>query len=314
VAAGLVPFAHASDGGGSIRGPASVCGVFGFKPSRGRTVPASHASSDFLDMTCDHFMSRTVRDSALLLSITEDRLSQEPIGFVRDPISHPLRIGAWTQTMLGDEPEPVVRQAHDGVVSLLLDLGHHVESMVPPRYDVEALSKAFFVVAGAAVAEVVDAVDRVRGEPVQTNELEPFTWELVEAFEASGPGALQGARAAFRDAVRRYREATAGYDVILTPTLAVVPWSIGHLSPTLSLSTLIRRTGRLAGYAPIHNIAGDPAMSVPLTFIDDTIPVGAHFAAAAGADALLLGLAHQLERARPWKDRWPPYSIPKLFG
>lgn len=100
---------------------------------------------------------------------------------------------------------------------------------------------------------------------------------------------------------------------MLTPTIATEPWRLGHLSPVLGREELIRRTARAVGYTPIQNIAGCPAMSVPLHVTDRGLPLGAHLAAAPGADALLFGLAYQLEQARPWADRWPPYSIPALF-
>ena len=313
VAAGLVPLAHANDGGGSIRVPASVCGVLGFKPTRGRTLAASLASSDFGDLTSDHCISRSVRDSALFLSITEDRTSGTPAGFVRDPIARKLRVAAWTATILGAEPEAAVRRAFDPTCALLVEMGHEVEPVAAPRYDGDELADAFFLVAGAAVASVVELMDRSRGEPVQRDELEPFAWALVDGFLARGPDALPRARAAFARAAAAYREATRGYDVVLTPTLATEPWALGHLSPVLDREELIRRTGRAVGYTPIHNIAGCPAMSVPLHTTEGGLPVGMHFAAAPGDDALLLGLAYQLEEARPWKDRWPPYSIPALF-
>ncbi|PTL85987.1 amidase [Vitiosangium sp. GDMCC 1.1324] len=314
VAAGLVPLAHANDGGGSIRNPASACGLFGFKPSRGRTVPASFASSDFGDMTSDHCISRSVRDSALFLSITEDRSSGAPVGFVREPIARKLRIATWTRTMMGAEPEPAVRRAYDEAVALLTELGHRVEPIAPPGFDAPVLSDAFFLVAGAAIADIVERVDQLRGMPVQNDELEPFTWALVETFLARGPDALPQSRAAFAKAVQTYLETTRGYDVVLTPTIATEPWLIGHLSPILGREELIRRTGRAVGYTPIHNIAGCPGMSVPLHFPKDGLPIGTHFAAAPGADALLFGLAYQLEQARPWKDHWAPYSIPGVSG
>lgn len=312
VAAGLVPIAHANDGGGSIRIPSSVCGVFGFKPSRGRTVPASFASSDFLDMTSDHCITRTVRDSALFLSLTEDRASGKAIGFVREPIARSLRIATWTETAMGQEPDPAVRRAYDEAVQLLEDLGHSVEPIAPPRLEGPALGDAFFIVAGAAIAGIVDSLDRMRGTPVQRDQLEPFTWALVDTFIARGPDALPTARETFARAVAAYRETTRGYDVVLTPTVATEAWRIGHLSPILEREELIRRTARAVGYTPIHNIAACPAMSVPLHFPDRGLPIGTHFAAAPGADALLLGLAYQLEEARPWSDRWAPYSIPLL--
>jgi len=314
VAAGLVPLAHANDGGGSIRIPASVCGLFGFKPSKGRTLPAAFASSDFLDITSDHCISRSVRDSAHFLAITEDPAHPQQTGLVLAPINRKLRIGTWTQTAMGEQPEPAVQQAYEDALALLTSLGHIVEPIAPPVVDGPALGDAFFLVAGAAIAGVVDMVDRTRGEPVQENELEPFTWALIEDFQARGAEALAKARATFASAVRTYRETTRDYDVIVTPTLATGPWRLGHLSPILPRDELIRRTARAVGYTPIHNIAGCPSMSVPLFFPNAGLPLGTLFSAAPGADALLLGLAYQLEQARPWKDHWPRYSIPGLFS
>lgn len=312
VAAGLVPLAHGNDGGGSIRVPASVCGLFGFKPSRGRTVPAAFASSDFMDMTSDHCLSRSVRDSALFLSLTEDQAAIAPVGFVREASTRRLRIGAFSATMLGEEPDSAVRAAFEDAQRLLLELGHRVEPIAPPVFDGPRLGEAFFQVAGAAVAGAVAAVDAQRGTPVQHDELEPFTWSLIEAFEAAGPNALSAARAAFAVAVRSYREAVRDCDVVLTPTLATGAWPIGHLSPVLGREELIARTARSVGYTPIHNIAGCPAMSVPLCFPERGAPIGLHFAAEPGEDARLLALAYELEAARPWRDRWPRYSIPSL--
>jgi len=312
VAAGLVPIAHANDGGGSIRIPASACGLFGFKPSRGRTVPASFVSSDFGDMTSDHCICRSVRDSALFLSITEDFSNDHRVGFVRDPIARNLRIATWTRTIMGAEPMPAVRVAYDASVALLRDLGHHVDPIAPPSFDGAALGEAFFIVAGGAIAGVVDMIDRMRGEPVQRDELEPCTWVLVEACHAQSPDPLPLARAVFAEAVRVYDDATRNHDVVLTPTMATEPWPLGHLSPILGREELIARTARTVGYTPIQNIAGCPAMSVPLHFPDGGLPIGTHFAARRQADALLLGLAYQLEEARPWKNHWPPYSIPQL--
>jgi amidase len=308
VAAGIVPLAHANDGGGSIRIPASLCGLFGFKPSRGVPVAASFGASDFAAMTSDHCLSRSVRDSALFLSVTASTMGTP---MVREPSPKRLRIAAFTRTLTGAEPTPVLVHAHNNVMALLADLGHVVEPIVAPEYDGAALGDAFFVVAGAAVADVVARADARRSTPVQTDELEPFTWALIDRFRAR-PNAMADARAAFAQAVRAYREATRTYDVVLTPSVAREAWPIGFLSPTLDADELIRRTGTCIGYTPIHNVMGAPAMSVPLSFPENGLPIGAHFAGMPGADALLLGLAYELEQARPWKDRWPPYSIPRL--
>lgn len=314
VAAGIVPLAHANDGGGSIRIPASVCGLFGLKPSRGRCVPASPGDSDFGALVSDHCVSRSVRDSALLLSLTEARDGAlPPVGYVREPTSRRLRIATWTRTLVGEEPEPAVRRAYDEAVALCESLGHEVEHVPPPGVDGAALGDAFFLVAGAAVASVVKMVGSMRGQPVRRDELEPFSWALAEELARRGPDAISSARAVFAESTERYLAAVSRYDVVLTPTLAVTGWKLGHLSPVLPREELIRRTARAVGYTPIHNVVGCPAMSVPLHWTVEGHPVGIHFAAAPGAEALLLGLAYQLEAARPWQNRWAPYSYPRLF-
>lgn len=314
VAAGLVPLAHANDGGGSIRAPASACGVFGFKPSRGRTVVANRSGSDFVDMTSEHCISRSVRDSALFLALTEDTTRADAVGFVPEPSTRRLRVGAWTRTMSGEEPEPAVKRAHEAAIALLSELGHVVEVMEAPDYELPMLADAYYIVAGAAVANVVETIDRTRREPVQQHELEPFTWSLVEALQQRGPEALPRARALFARAVAIYRRATSAFDVLLTPTLGIESAPLGFLSPVLPREVLLARTSRVLAYTPIHNIVGCPAMSVPLHWSEAGLPIGAHFAAAPGRDALLLALAYELERARPWRERWPPYSINALAG
>jgi amidase len=312
VAAGLVPLAHANDGGGSIRAPASACGLFGFKPSRGRTVVANRSGSDFVDMTSEHCLSRSVRDSALFLSLTEETGRGDTVGFVREPSTRRLRVGAWSRTKSGQEPEPAVLRAHEATVALLIALGHQVAELEPPRYDMPELADAYYVVAGAAVANVVETIDRTRSEPVQRSELEPFTWSLIEVLEQRGAEAVPRARAVFARAVGQYREATSACDVVLTPTVGVESVPLGFLSPLWSRDLLLERTSQVLAYTPIHNIVGCPAMSVPLHWSQAGLPIGAHFAAAPGQDALLLALAYELEQARPWRERWPALSIPAL--
>ncbi|WP_394830217.1 amidase [Pendulispora rubella] len=312
VAAGLVPIAHASDGGGSIRGPASMCGLFGFMPSRGRPVASGYASSDFTDFVLNHCVTRSVRDSALFLSLVEENAGA--VGFVRGPSRRRLRIGAWTRTLCHGEPDPDVRHAHDRAVALVDELGHHVEEATPPAIDGAALGDAFFLIGGAMIADVVQTVERLRGQPVRRDELEPFAWWVAENALRGGPEALAKARATVAAAERTYVEATARYDVVLTPTLAVLPWRLGHFSSFVPGEELMRRMREAIGYTPIHNVVGCPAMSVPLHFTDGDIPVGAHFAAARGEDATLMALAYELEEARPWAARHAPFSCAKLLA
>jgi len=305
VASGMVPIAHASDGGGSIRIPASVTGLFGFKPGRGRCV--STAQPSFFDLLSEHCVSRSVRDSALLLSITEDRsnASLPPLGYVDRPLARSLRIGFYAQTLMGDAPDPEIAAALQRAASLCQSLGHEVAPAPPPDVDAPALSDAFFTLAGASMDQLATMMLGVLGRPVGPDDLEPFTLSLIERFRASPGDAAPRAVAAVELAGERMRAYLNGYDVVLCPTVPVAPFAIGTLAPTLDRETLIRRTEKLAGYTPIHNMAGVPAMSVPLFTASAGWPIGIHFAARVGGEATLLGLAYQLEEAAPWRDRWP---------
>ncbi len=309
VAAGIVPLAHANDGGGSIRIPASVCGAFGLKPSRGRTVPALTMRSDFSDITSDLCVSRTVRDSALFLSLVEGN-ELAPVGFVREPSKRRLRIGAFTTTLLDGEPVASVRAAFEDAVELCRSLGHEVIPIAPPRIDGKALSRGFFTIAGAALAGLNDMMSGMLQRALGAGDLEPFTRMLIERYKTSGD--LQAAREVFARASQVYGDMLASVDVVLTPTLATLPWRLGHLSPTLDYDTLIARTEEAVCYTPIHNAIGAPAMSVPLHMSPEGLPIGSHFAAPVGREDVLLALAYELEQARPWRDRKPPFSYRQL--
>lgn len=314
VAAGLVPIAHANDGGGSIRIPASANGVFGFKPSRGRTVSAIVGQSDFAEITSDGCVSRSVRDTARFLSLVEDEVAAYRLGFVAGPDKKRLRIGAWAETFDGRSPDPEVQRAHDATVALLRELGHEVIEAKRPAIDTKPLGDAFFLVAGAAVAQLVEMVGGMRRAPVREDELEPFSWALARRAIDGGPAGLAAARDAFATAARAHLEATAAYDAIVTPVVATLTWHIGHLSPLVPADELLARTAEAVGYTPIQNICGAPGMSVPLHTSSGGLPIGAHISAKPGNDATLLALAYELEAARPWADRWPAVSAPRLMG
>jgi amidase len=307
VAAGIVPMAHGSDAGGSLRVPAALCGVFGFKPSSRRCAPALPDAPGFASLVAEHCISRSVRDSAALLAATE-RTGPDaiypPAGQVTGPDAARLRIGVLASTILGREPAEAVARELDRAAALCDSLGHHVEAAKPPDIDGQALSDGYFTAAALAMEQIAQAAARTLGRPPGPAELEPFTLELIGQAAALPPDAPAAAERALADAGRAYLRLFEHCDVVLSPTLARVSWPLGHLSPAAGRDTLIRRTEEAVGYTPIHNAAGCPAMSVPLGR-HDGLPVGIHFAARPGADRLLLALACELEAAAPWASITP---------
>ncbi|HEX8699897.1 MAG TPA: amidase family protein [Myxococcaceae bacterium] len=307
VASGMVPMAHASDGGGSIRIPAAACGLFGFMPGRGRIVPTGMAMP--VDLLRDHCVSWSVRDSALLFSLTEDRSSGKagpPVGYVERPLTRRLRIGFYSRTLMGEAPVPEVQTALERTVALCTSLGHELVEAPLPDLNGPLLSEAFFTVAGAGMAMLASSMQGMLGRPVGADDMEPFTLSLIEWYRGLPGGALERMMSAMEDASRRMRSYFEGYDVVLCPTVPNAPFPLGTLAPDLDRELLIRRTETLAGYTAIHNMVGGPAMSVPLFAAPAGWPIGSHFAARPGEEATLFGLAYQLEEAAPWRDRRPP--------
>lgn len=307
VAAGIVPLAHANDGGGSIRYPAAVTGLFGFKPTNGRCEPTGQDSGGLASLVVDHVVTRSVRDSAAVLAATERRgtgLDLAPVGLVAGPSDRRLRVATLERTLRGAAPDPAVAAALARTQALLEDLGHHLVDVAPPAIDGEALSTAFFTSAALTVAGVAAMVAPLLGRPPGPDELEPFTLELVAWAAAFAPDAGAVAEATFARARAAYNDLFAHVDVVLSPTVARPPWPVGTLAPDLGRAELIARTEQLVGYTPIHNVSRGPATSVPLEEVDG-LPVGMHLAAAPGEERLLLELAFELEAARPWAQRRP---------
>jgi amidase len=307
VAAGIVPLAHASDAGGSIRIPAAMTGLFGFKPSHQRCVPTVPADGGLGALVVDHCVSRTVRDSAALLEQTERRgpdARYPLVGGVPGAGRARLRIATITTSLCGGQPDPAVRDAVERTRALCAELGHRIVELEPLPIDGAALSDAFFTTAALTLAQLADLMTPVLGRRPGPAELEPFTLELIDWSATLPPDSAQRAAQALRHAGDTFVTAFETCDVVLSPTLTTLPWSLGTLDPALGREELIERTERLVGYTPIHNAAGCPAMSVPLGWVEG-LPVGIHFAAAPGADRTLLELAFELEAARPWAHRRP---------
>lgn len=308
VASGALPMAHASDGGGSIRYPAAMTGLFGFKPSAGRVEPVGPDLGGLTSLVHEHAITRTVRDSATLLAATERHGAaavHRPIGTISGPSDRRLRFLVIERTLPGALPDPAVRTALERTARMLEELGHErVELPLEPVFDGAALSQGFFAAAAQTMTGVAAMVTPMLGRPPGPDELEPFTLELVEWGATLPPDVAATGQAAFAAATRNYLGLFSYADVVLSPTVTRPPWPIGTLAPGLGREELIARTEQLVGYTPIHNITGSPAMSVPLEQVDG-LPLGMHLAAVPGDDATLLRLAFELEAAAPWVDRLP---------
>jgi amidase len=303
VAAGMVPFAHATDGGGSIRIPAACCGLFGLKPSRGRLAPSEVGSG--ADISVQHCVSRSVRDSAVLFAATEYTGSDAAlpaVGFVAGPSGRPLRIAFSTRTYTGAAPHPEVEIAAQRAAALCAGLGHHVEPAAPV-VDGERFLEAFMTIWSSGAASTLADVRRQGLEPADV--LEPWTMGLAEFFLQRPESAVTEALRHFEQMRQIYAAFLSRYDVILTPTLSAPPVRIGEQAPTVDFATLYDRVLDWVAYTPIHNAAGTAAMSVPLAWSADGLPIGIQFAAAQGGERTLFELAYQLEAAAPWAHRWP---------
>jgi amidase len=316
VAAGLTPMAHASDGGGSIRLPASHNGVFGLKPSRGRCLDAGFPPMPFglPDLAVDHVLTRTVRDSAAMLAITEDPATPlGRVGHVREPLARKLRVALVRKGTTGRRADPRVDAAVLSAAGLCEDLGHAVEEAAWPFPGPEVMA-AFIdewqVLAAGAVAQTCAAV----GCAADTDHFEPWTLELAARGAALGPARLAQVAQVLGDASDALARLFQTYDVLLSPVLGHPPKKLGEHATDLPYDVLFERVSENAAFTPVFNAAGAPAMSVPLYWTDEGLPVGSQFAAAVGGEALLLGFAYQLEAARPWAQKWPPNSFPAMAG
>jgi amidase len=311
VAAGIVALAEASDGGGSIRIPASCCGVFGLKPSRGRMLADADGEPGSLD--AHHCVSRTVRDSARLFWQTERREEGAPftpVGLVTEPSARRLTIAWSTRSALGEEPHPDVLAATQAAVELCAGLGHHVVERAHPFSGAE-FADHFLTVWARGPAELVDELRSKPGGAASLALLEPWTLGLAEEYAKKPLGSYEAALGYFARVERAVAEFFTGAHVWLTPVLASPPPPLGELAPDVPYETLRERCIRYVGYTPVHNVAGTPAMSVPLGWSADGLPIGIQFAAKQGDEATLFALAYELEEARPWADRWPALSAVK---
>jgi amidase len=307
VASGVVPVAHASDGGGSIRIPASCCGLFGLKVSRHRMLPGRIPTDPIL-ISVNNCVSRTVRDSAAwtyAMQRTGPDTKLPPIPLVTEPSKKRLRIGVIHDALYGPSPHEDVAKTLDMAVSLLSSLGHEVR---PHRIPIDAarFAKSFLLYWAAIAADVAGQITARLPFFISAGRvLEPLTIGLANEFNTQPKSTYEDAINFLRQSETQYDAQFSDIDMIVSPVLARPPVRIGELAPELDYKINRDRLLQYVTYTPLANATGTPSMSVPLGMSADGLPVGVMFSAAKGEEAALLGLAFELEQAAPWAGRKP---------
>ena len=317
VAAGLVPIAHANDGGGSIRIPASCCGLFGLKPSRGRVSFAPNLGDVNGGLVNEHVVSRSVRDSAAVLDVLAGMVNGDPYtaptqlrpytAELTTPTGR-LRIGVETKhvgldgSIVDSHPDCVAAVRH--ATELLESFGHQVEPAFPAAFRDPEWTPRFLSIWATGVTMDLDESSAVLGRPIAQHEVEPLTWALAELGRLiSGPAYA----AAWRWIQRNTRESAKfwdAFDLLLTPTLAEPPCPLGTFrSTTDDPLAAIFRAAEYTPFTPPINATGQPACSLPLYHNAAGLPIGVQLVAAYGREDLLLRIAAQLEAAQPFEHK-----------
>jgi amidase len=316
VAARMVPMANGSDGAGSLRIPASCCGVFSMKPSRGRTPSAYNGGEMLEGMVTFHALSLSVRDNAALLDATQGsevgapfKIPEPPRSFLEEVDARPTKLRiAWTTKGATDAVHEDCVAAVRDAANLCQELGHDVVETAPEIAYAE-LQAANTMVWQVHTAAALDAFEAEFGEKVTERHVEPWTLHLAERGRSVTAAEFVLRRELYQEATRTMGRFFSKYDMLLTPTLGAPPEKLRHFDTvTLSYDELARRIAEFIPYTWLHNVTGCPAMSVPLFWNDREMPIGVQFVAAYGEEAILFRLAGQLEQARPWQGRVPPVA------
>ncbi|MAE97172.1 MAG: 6-aminohexanoate hydrolase [Deltaproteobacteria bacterium] len=311
VAAGLAPVGHANDMGGSIRIPASFCGLVGLKPSRARGTLAPDFGEYWGPLTHEHVVTRSVRDSAAVLDAIAGPACGDP--YTAPPPPRPfseevgapvqgLRVGVVTGTALGPA-DPQCAAAASDAGRLLAELGHDVDAAEMPGGGSFELGP--WIAAG--VARDLERWSEVLGEPIGPEDVEPLNGVMAEIGRGMTASAyLASEERAWAWAREAQKPWAQGLDLLVTPTSPAPPPRLGVMAPEVPPNELFERLGRYTIFTSPFNVTGQPAISLPLAWSEEGLPIGVQLVAAYGREDLLLRVAAQLEVARPWADRRPP--------
>ena len=319
VAARIVPMAHASDGGGSIRIPASCCGLFGLKPTRARNTLAPRTGDILNGLVSEHAVTLTVRDSAALLDATSGPHPGDP--YFAPPKERPFLDETRTEPgplRIAFSPGPPIDtpvhedcvKAVESTAKLLEELGHKVEEAAP-ELDMEEFRQVFMVLWLSGFARTVESIAAATSSAPNPDLYEPMNWQLYQQGNKIKAWEYLNAVSYFQALSRRFAHFFETYDVWLTPTAAEPPPKLGLLHPgpevaSPDASRIVQRVFQFVPFTQFANTTGQPAMSMPLHWNDAGLPIGLHFTGRFGDEATLFRLAAQLEKARPWIDRRPP--------
>lgn len=318
VAAGMVSLAHGNDGGGSIRIPASCCGLVGLKPGRGRVSLQPAYTEGGVGLPSDGSLTRTVLDTAVALDVLA---GYEPgDAFVLPPPSAPfaeaarrdpgrLRVAVALEAPNGAPIDPEVERAVRDTAELLESLGHSVEENAP-RVDPDHYVENFVNVWIGGTGEELHTLEELLGAPLDRDRIEPLTRQMEEIAASMSATdylvALDVLRRITRDTIRFWDD----HDLLLTPTLTEPAIEIGALDPPEGTDAVMRlmNSANWVPFTPVWNVTGQPAINVPIAQSESGLPIGVQLVGAPAAEEMLISVAAQLEQARPWADRRPPLS------